>query len=195
MTAPKGKRLVVYGLVLLAAVVGLLIDRLHFSPSPAKGEDPVRPASTFVVAPSEPDQGDAAGPPIAPLFRSANGQAAASTVSPVRDAFAASPEMEEHYGRRRTKRGTQPGAGGEEPEVPIDAEAFLAKHKLHATSVQQKKSWAMIDDRVMRVGDNIDGFVLRRIDHYRVTFEGQDGSIDLVIAVGFGAKVPGTEPR
>lgn len=195
MTTPSSKRLILYGLLFLAAIVGLLVDRLHFSPSPAKGDDATQAVQPTAPASASPDIGDSIGPEIAAIFEPKSTAATAPAAEPIRDAFTTTPKMDEHFGRRTTRRSGQRPAGGEDEPDPIDTEAFLAKHKLQATSIQKKGSWALIDDRVLRVGDNLDGFLVRQIDHYRVTFEGQSGEFDLTLPVGLSAKVTTSAPR
>lgn len=204
MTHMGRRKALFYGLVLFAAVVGVVIDRTRFSPASARGEralpgSPVQPANT-----AEEFDPSTIGPPIALLFSHPAASPALDTSSTapsagpaVRDIFVASPAIQEYY------RGHRAGAGGGNTAAEANTEdsegktlaVFAQAHQLQATCAQGKRSWALIDNKVLRLGDNLDGFVLRQIDHYRVVFTHGEGKVDLPLPVPFTAKVPATEPR
>lgn len=196
MTTLSRKKVVFYALLMLAAVVGLLVDRLRFSPASAKGEN-VAPAP--VPSPVSPDRAsegeEIGGPVIASLFRAVTGGPEETSDDPNRDAFAVSPDMEEHYGHTPARRATDGTGDGSTTEETVDIGTFIERHRLQATSVQKNRAWALIDGRVLRMGDNLDGFTLRRIDHYRVTFECDGQSLDLTMPDPRETKVPAPDPR
>jgi hypothetical protein len=192
-----------YGLLLLAAVVGVVIDRTRFGPAAARGERSPSISAPPRAGGAEESDALTVGPAIAPVFDRPGGLAEKlASISPaagtaIRDIFTASPAIEQYYGPR--------GAGGERgksgPEAdPEELEAkalesFRQAHRLQATCLQAGRSWALIDDTVVRVGDNLDGFALRQIDHYRVVFTRGRNKVDLLLPVPSAAKVPATEPR
>ena len=187
--------MILYGLVLLAAVVGLLVDRLHFSPAAVRGESVLQAVQALIPTMQQPESQEGAGPAIAPLFKTTDQQHSTLGDGPVRNAFAPLAAIQEQSDRRPGRRGERTKADGGESETTTDADGFRAAHQLQATSLQKKGSWALIDDRVFRKGDKLDGFVLRQIDHYRVTFEADGVSVDLALPPPLDTKVPASQPR
>jgi hypothetical protein len=199
MTRIGRRKAVFYGLLLFAAVVGVIIDRTRFSPVPARGDrivpaGPQTPSAAGVEADTS-----TIGPSIAPVFDRPSGSpeeevpAGPPAVAAVRDAFTASPAIQQYY-RHRRPDGTGAGKAEDDPETQA-VQMFSQTHQLQATCVQGKRSWALVDNKVLRVGDNLDGFGLRQIDHYRVVFSRGGNNVDLRLAAPFAAKVPATEPR
>lgn len=62
------------------------------------------------------------------------------------------------------------GPGSSAGSDELDADGFIAAHQLQATCVRRGQQWAMIDGRWMTRGEELDGYVLKKIEHYQVTF-------------------------
>ena len=60
-----------------------------------------------------------------------------------------------------------------------NAEEFKQAHTLKGTFIRPPDVWVVMDDLILRVGDELDGFVIREIDHYRVVFERDENRIVL----------------
>lgn len=173
------KKLAFYGLVLVAALIGLVIDRTE-SASAA-------PASLLTAALSKANVDESAdkdrnmiGPTIATVFRNRipagdemEAAPAPGEITLIRDAFSLSKEMQDHY-ESSAQSAVQQEASQAAEQERIDREnaaTFMEAHTLKGTFTRPPDIWAVIDDLIMRAGDELDGFALRKIDLYRVVFE------------------------
>jgi len=162
------RKKLVYGLLLAAAVTGLLIDRLHPRRGPASAR---ADAVTAAAAPSPSSPADR-GPALAAVFdRPLESALPAGSRSGLRDGFAVTETI-----RRACEPQAAPNAGGGgdgqagAPE-PVDAaELFRASHRLRGTVFRGGQARALIDERLLAPGDELDGFRLERVEDYRAVF-------------------------
>ncbi len=191
------KKMVLYGFLLLAGGVGLLIDRMYVLPASAEAA-----GALDVALRSGRDSSESLpigeGPPLAAIFDPTKPSASAlegPDVTPesmiLRDAFGLTPVLREIYQARSEE---------EKKEKEIEAEkkaeerqrlrtAFQADHALRGVCIHPDDRWVIVDDRVLRIGDRLDGFVLREIHDYRAVFQGGKGSVELLLPRETAAKV------
>lgn len=184
------RKIILYGLILVGAVTGLVIDRLR----PADDEAALSGAGS--LAKTTPVAAAVLGPPIARIFLTPASKAAPD-VSPsarhdFRDAFALSAALKEYYeGPTQARQVEEQKQLAEAEEVALRqaAQAFAEHHHLKGTSFREDDAWALIDQDVYRLGQELDGFRLVRIDHYRVVFEKGECRVVLSLPVPLEAKV------
>jgi len=189
MTLSK-TRLTFYGLLLAAALAGLLISHTQSS----EAAPPQADAPAAAVLPSEePANKEPAiyTPPLASVFRThyASDQRTASQIvlsllGPVRDVFALSPTMDRYYRVRSTSSQNE-----EARQAQQSVDQFRAAHRLKGTFLQAHEKWAVIDGAIMRIGQTLDDFQLRKIEHYRVVFERGTETVVLELPDGLDAQV------
>jgi len=184
-------RLAFYGLLLAAALTGLLIPQTQSSEAaPPQSSDPV----AFVWKAQEPGSEESLvdTPPLASLFRSHHtsdqqrsaSQLVSSLLGPVRDVFALSSTMDRHY-RVRSARSQSEKA--RQAQQSIDQ--FRGAHRLQGTFLQAHDKWAVIDGAIVRVGQKLDAFQLQKIEHYRVVFKRGADTAVLELPDGLNAQV------
>ena len=178
------KRKTLYGLLLGAALLGLLIDRLQRRAAAPTG--PMAQAVRPVAAAPPPIH----APLIAAIFALTDSQPAGQRPAPVapRNAFACSTEMLRHY---KAAAGPTPKAPEQEQEdLRQEAGRFAAAHQLKGVQMTKQGRWAMIDGLLLRPGHQIEGWTLRQIDHYRVVFTRPGISVELRLPEPFETQVP-----
>jgi hypothetical protein len=174
MSKPNQKKAMLYGLLLSGAVIGLLFDRMRATGSVtapvvalagSAGVSPVAAASTPV---------EVKGPAIARVFTIAAGMSGSESrpaeAEVSRDAFNLTPKMRKFYADASPARKAEEARNAESDEElrRQELDRFQSAHKLKGTSLREGGAWAMIDSNVVRIGEQIDGFELRRIERYRV---------------------------
>ena len=189
MSMMMNKRKALYGLLLGAALLGLLIDRLQRGGASAAGPTAraVRPVA--VVRPPSP------APLIAAIFAVTDSRPVEdrSPGGPLRNAFACSPEMLSHYKAAAGPAPKPPEQQAAERRAALQAEAdlFAGAHQLKGVQIAGQGRWAMIDGQVLRVGQRLEGWTLRQIDHYRVVFTRPGGKLELRLPEPFKTQVSG----
>lgn len=194
MTKLGPKKLAMYGLMIAGALTGLIVDRMR---GPASAEAaPVAPgfATPAVQNPQSPaDTPRIDGPPIARVFEAspdsrtdsapAPDASALSDASAPRDAFALTPEMQDIYIDQPVEEPAKAEeAARNEAELARQAlERFVGSHQLKGTTLADDVSWAIINDRVVRVGERIGGFELVKVERYRVIL--QNGPSQAVLSL------------
>ena len=162
------RKKVVYGLLLAAAVTGLLIDRLH----PRSGPASARADAVTAGAVPPPSPARDGGPPLAAIFeKPLESGPPADPPSAFRDGFAVTDAVRracEPQEARDPGGGEGGQAGAAEPVAA--AEAFRAAHRLRGTVLRGGQARALVDDRLLTPGDELDGFRLERIEDYRAVF-------------------------
>jgi len=199
---PKGKKAAVYAFLLLAACVGLLIDRYCVPAIAAASGRPMKPAVRADVT----DDGRrlAIGPPMAAIFApprlaaiSSQQEGLSQAEALLRDAFTLSERMRRAY--QATSEQSEKVREAERQKEVADAreqtEAFAGSHSLKAVFLHPADRWAVVDDRILRVGDEIDGFALRRIGRYEAYFEKDGETVHLKLPRPGGSKGDGNEKR
>lgn len=176
MSKPNQKKAIIYGLLLGSVVIGLLFDRMRATGSataPAAalaGSASVSPVSV-AATPAE-----VKGPAIARIFTiAANMYGAESRPAEAelsRDAFNLTPKMRKFFAEASPTRKAEEARNAESDEELRRQELgrFQSTHKLKgtSTSLREGEAWALIDGIIVRKGEQIDGFELRRIERYRV---------------------------
>ncbi len=184
-------RLAFYGLLLAAALIGLLIPQTQSSKAaPPQSSESV----TFVWEGQEPgsEQSVVDTPRLASLFRSHQTsdqqrsvpQLVSRLLGPVRDVFAPSPTMDRHY---RARSESLQSETTRQAQQSIDQ--FRRAHRLQGTFLQAHGEWALVDSAIVRVGQKLDGFQLQKIEHYRVVFKRGADTVVLELPDGLNAQV------
>ncbi|HUW81567.1 MAG TPA: hypothetical protein VMZ31_02075 [Phycisphaerae bacterium] len=183
-------RLAFYGLLLAAALTGLLIPHTQSSEAaPPQPSDPVAPVSPAQEPTAEESVVDT--PPLASLFRSHHAsdqrtasQLVSSLLGPVRDVFVLSPTMDRHY---RVRSASSQNEKARQAQQSIDQ--FRGAHRLQGTFLQAHDKWAVVDGAIVRVGQKLDAFQLQKIEHYRVVFKRGADTVVLELPDGLNAQV------
>jgi hypothetical protein len=190
------KKTALYVFLLAAAGIGLLIDRSYAPPKAkgfvAGGGAPSRDSNSV-----EEESSWDIGPPIAALFASSRpATRPKERLSPaaagleVRDVFALSPRLQELYqAKTKLRRKAQETPKTKSEEARELAETFRKSHRLKGVFVRPADQWAVVDDRILRVGDRLDGFELRRIEDYRAFFAKEGLLVPLSLPRTLDAKV------
>lgn len=171
------KKIALYTLLLGAAGIGMTIDRLY-APVAAKTVTPLRLALQELTRTDEELPSDI-GPPIAAIFDPAKkaGSFAKTdgtdaSAEAVKDAFSLSSRMLDIYQRQATLavQAKEVVEKQKELEAQNRVTDFTGSHRLKATFLHPTDTWIVVDDRILRIGDQVDGFTLRRIERYRAVF-------------------------
>ncbi|HOJ74233.1 MAG TPA: hypothetical protein PK458_16610 [Phycisphaerae bacterium] len=179
------KKAMMYGLVLVAALFGLIIDRLSGGPAEASNTAQLVTPVGAVDA-NKPRAGtNVSGPAIAQVFEVLLKEQSGTPSRPVqtaqRDVFQLTPVMQAAFEemspeRKATRQKTL------ESELELrrqELARFQSAHTLKGTTLQGERSWAIIDDRVVRVGETVDGYQLVRVERYRVQLVKGDRTVTL----------------
>lgn len=136
-------------------VAAVLIDRLFIgSPAEAVAETArTSPKAAGAAAVAKVVATDLADPSLDRLERM-------RTYPTGRDVFQTTPRMLQHYENLEQLVGTEEGESGPKPGSP---EAFVAENRLQGTFAAGASILAIVNGRVLRVGDEIEGFRLERV--------------------------------
>ena len=197
------KKIALYAFLLLASGVGLLIDRLFARPG---GQSTGRVMGMVLAQPNSVSEENLSGigPPLAALFDpsrlgSAPDEAADPGAAPAasRDVFGLSHAMLVRYQSKAvpTEKERQVAEQKKAEEIRESAAAFGASHRLMGVFIGPADKWAIVDGRILRIGDQVDGFVLHRIDDYGAVFARGDDLRSLHLPTAFESKVGTAEPR
>ncbi len=179
------KKVIAYGLVLAAALIGLVVDRLGRTPDNTAALAPGGPALPRAGALRVADHTSVKGPAIARVFKAisqtGDDAQAGRGGTPVRNAFQMAPTMRTFYeagGPNRQAR-EQQKIQSEQERLRQEISNFQSAHKLRGTTLQEGLSWAIVDDSVVRLGEKIDGFELKSVERYRAQFVRGDATVIL----------------
>jgi len=170
------RRWIFLGVTALSAVA-FLVDRVFFSaPAPAAAETLVRsptprPSKSAVAAKAGPADPELFDPSLTYLDK-----LPPSNFN--RDIFAASPEMQKFYQKLEEKQNTDPTTKGPKPGTPA---AFATKHHLQATFNSPDGAIAAVDDKMVRVGEELGGFKLTRVGPYFAEFTRENDTVTIFI--------------
>ena len=192
----SSRKVIFYALLLVAVVTGLLIDRSQRASAAVDGT-----STQAVLGIEEGTASDfsAIGPPIAAVFqpdRKGGPRDSRTTRSQVmgrvRDAFAPSLAMQKHY---RTRLRSETGKKADEAQRKREqmrqiVDAFKNSHLLKGTFVQPDDVWAVINDQILRIGDQMAGFELCRVERYRVLFRKNEATVVLELPDASNTQVP-----
>jgi len=161
------KKLIYLGLLFVTGGV-FLVDRLFLdepetataqtAPVPAAGSEPPRPRQAAQTESQEaPD----------PSLNRLDELDELDDVPAPRDVFSPSVPMLMHYKLLQDADGERGEQTGPKPGSP---EAFEEQYELQGTFVSQGALLAVVNGRVLRLGDTVDGLRLAKIEPYRVEF-------------------------
>jgi len=182
------KKIALYGFLLFAAIMGLVIDRLYTPQSANAAIGGTRDRVRTPTGTDAEELGDI--PPVAAIFDPSRSTAASSahalksaTKVLKRDAFGLSAGMREVYQRKTAvvDQGRQSAKQRKAEQARDAADAFATSHRLEGTLLHPTDTRAVVDGRLLRIGDQLDGFELRRIERYRALFskDGKDFELKL----------------
>lgn len=160
-----------YGVVLAVGAAALIVDRMYFTP--ASTDAGLIPAATAVDGASLTNPGvavtgaQASGEPVAEQLK----QAAGGGLSDLPDAFA----MPAAWAKEAGVEGL--GSASE-----VTAMQFCGVHKLTAILHSGAMATVIVDGRLLRLGQCIDGFTLARVGSRWARFERSDVAVDLTMA-------------
>jgi len=193
MTLSRNK-LALYGFLTGAAALGLLIDRLYARPEVQPLLAVPSPTAQMGVSPADESPPDI-GPPLADIFRSSSrptdsmpARSVRPTTRPSRDAFSLTPAMRGIYKSRTdmVRQEQQKKEKESQDRKRLIAETFIKAHPLKGLILKFSDPRAIVGDRILRVGDRLDGFVLRHIGDYRARFESDEVVVELTIPKPLG---------
>jgi hypothetical protein len=190
MNKPGRRKLAIYGLMLGAALIGLMVDRLQ-GPSAAQAAGPGPAVHRVDGIQATNLNTDLKGPPIARIFqqdaKSDNSSESTVEAAAVRDAFALTSEMRALYAEEPPEKKAEAARAAEDAEQLRQREIddFQNTHKLKGTTLRDSEAWAIINEQIVRVGESIDGFELHRVERYRVYLEKGDITLVLQLPVPF----------
>jgi hypothetical protein len=162
----------ILGAVLVVGAIALSADRLFFLNSSASA-DTTPAASEYAVAAVTPSAAASSGaelslppqPPAAPA-------PAASIAQRLRDAAKAAPASgADAFAFGECWRETQAPAAAPDNSAALAAEQFKTTHHLTGVLTGNGRPVAMIDGRIVPVGQSIDGYRLIDVSHRSATFE------------------------
>ena len=163
--------------IVLLGLCALIMDRLFILPqsAPAEQSDYSVPADTEVAGMASTTT-EASGPES----QSVNPRLAkletlwsdkSLDVHRIRDAFSMPPAWQE---------GPSPGLAASIVSDPLSR--FVQRHRLMAVAVDSEQNTVYVDDRLLKVGQELDGFKLIAIDQQSATFEREGQRITLKLA-------------
>lgn len=171
----------ILGGVLVIGAIALSADRLFFlkNTSTEASQSSGAPASEYAIAPATRTQ-PAVGQPVALRAATANAVAVVSIAQRLREAMNSNPTTE-------PKDAFAIGAGwptateaaAETPAGASAAEIFKQTHRLTGVLSSNGRSLAMVDGKLVAVGQSVDGYRLAAISHRSATFEASNSQVTL----------------
>ncbi len=199
----REKKVALYAFLLVAAGIGLLIDRTYISRGPSQAA-----AAIAQRLGAGSDVGDLVmeAPPVAQIFQSLPTPGVPTGLmgtlqagSAVRDAFGLTPEMRKFYRTKeelmQKQKEMDEARQVEQAKAEEARSSFSDRHQLSGTFLHPTASWAIVDGRVLQIGDEIDGFTLRRVDGYRAVFAQGETVMELELPRATSTKVGPDEKR
>jgi len=156
----------IYVGVLALVVITFVVDRVFLGePESTYADEPLQQMTKAKAASKTPTNMQEPGEPVDPTLDRLE---QLSEALPDRDVFSLSGA----FLARQKKLEEEAAKVTEEKKAPkIDpAEIFAQSHSLQTTMVSENLSMAVIDGKVVRKGDTLDGFRLTHIDAYKVKF-------------------------
>jgi hypothetical protein len=193
MTNLTRNKKLMYALLLGAAMLGLLIDQAGWIESSRSAD---RSADPFAMSRTDAMSGqEHVGPAVAAIFAAYDHRESSEATeameatdhinlrSPTRDAFALTEEIAAFYEKHSAAAAdAQAEAQRAEQEAwEAVADTFRQDHALQGTFVHPENAWIIVDNRILRPGDTLNGFVLEEIDHYRAQFAKDDRTVELAL--------------
>lgn len=198
----RQKKAALYGFLLVAAGTGLAIDRMYgLSGGGRSVLDPRRALGNLE------SMGDDAsvvlGPPIAAVFEDSpiDAQVKSSadpTVTQVatRDVFSLSPTMVERFQNQpKAAQKAEQTVKKQIEETRELTEGFVKTHRLMGVFAGETDHWIVVNGRILRIGDVLDGFELRHVRDYGASFVKGKVQVELSMPRPLEAKVSGGASR
>lgn len=185
----------VYGAVLGIAVIVLVADRaMRQAPAPAEASD------SAAATPQRPTPARTTSPPssAAPMAEKASAHVDGSIKSQWLRDLPEVPEVRDLFAMARSKPPeTDEQASGQEGREndPDPSVSFADAHRLHATFQDGRVSYAVIDGRMIQVGQSIDGFRLESVSAYQATFCAGKHKAILSLSSSNSTPDPAEEPQ
>ncbi len=171
MSVSLNARQKIFIVVFIIAAGGLLFDRTILLPSQAqeaKNPDTMYPANSLVLSLNADAQQDIPGRRLTERLQTLY-QTHLTTTEARRDGFTLSPSWNKAIN----------GTGAE--SLSQTAAAFTRKYKLKAVISLGTQDQAFVNDRLIAIGDNLDGFTLTRLDEDHAVFERANESVSLAL--------------
>lgn len=168
------KRQKMLSAVFLIGVVGLVADRTILRPQggPQAASAGSLSAAPGAAAAANPASAPAPAPARAPLAERLNNLLSGQKTEPneLRDPFCLPATWSD-------------AVSVEGPRPADTVRRFLQKHQLNAVGEVQGKAQAQVDDRLLRPGQELDGFTLISVDYHSAVFErdGKQAVLDLIV--------------
>jgi hypothetical protein len=164
----------IFLVVTAVSAVAFLVDRFFLSaPAAAVAEGPTRTTKPRPVKPANAASAAVPDPELYDPSLSYLDKLPQSDFN--RDIFAASPEMRKFYQQLEEKQNTDPATKGAKPG---SLSAFADNHHLQATL---DGAIAVVDEKMLRVGQEYKGFKLTRVGPYDAEFTRNQEHITLYI--------------
>lgn len=162
----NNKRWIYVGTLALA-VIGFVVDQVFLAePENASAAEPLQLVKKTAVASNTPSATEEPGGEVDPTLDRLEQLPEAV---PGRDVFSLSGAFLDRQ-KKLEEEAAQAAKAAEIPKVD-PTETFAEQHTLQTTMVSRNLSLAVIDGKMVRVGDTLDGFRLVQIDSYRVKFQ------------------------
>jgi hypothetical protein len=197
------KKAIIYGFVFVAAVVGLVLDRMFYVPSTAKADNLVPDTGNKGPKAANSGEEEISGHQVAAIFKRDQDDTeqepaddAHNAGQSFRNAFAPSQYMQDYY--QSIKNENREGQSKKEKEEKSREQirkSFKSKHSLQATFIGREDPYAVVDGQVMGIGDKLDDLTLVTIGRYRIVFANNDLRIYLRLPLPFESKVTGNAQR
>ena len=173
-----GRKKLIYLGLLVSAGGAFIVDRLFLGEPETAAAAPSRPVKTTRKPaprkrPPKEKPPPAADPSLTWLNQLGEQQGQ-------RDVFVPSVDMLKYYKALRDPADEEEKEGGPDATSP---EAFEREHELQATCVSPDALMAVIDGKVRRLGEKIDGYRLTKIEAYRAEFRRGRDRVSLIIPV------------
>lgn len=199
----SSKKTALYAFLLVAAGLGLAIDRLYAPAEVKEAIAPLRLAFQEISAMGSDIPPDT-GPPIAALFDPIHKGSLATEdtkgldrPATTRDAFSLSSEMRNVYQRQKelAHKIEEMARKKQEEEARDIIAGFASAHKLQCIFLHATDKWIVVDGRFMRIGDTLGEFSLCEIERYRALFKTGSHLVALQLPAAVNTKVTASEQR
>lgn len=170
-----GRKQTIYGVVLGAAAIAFVIDRIFFTPASAEAAVPpamARPAAVETLA----------VPPAVPVTASCQAIPAGWLAGRLRAAApAANADLRDIFVAPASWRPAKPVAAIVAPKTQLFADAFRREHHLGGIVIDGRNSRAVVDGQLIPVGQSFDGFRLVSLSREAAQFVRGDEQVLLTL--------------
>ena len=173
------RKVLMYGVLGIAATA-FIVDRVFLSePAGAKAGTPAVSTSqarvkTTKKTPVDAVRNDSEHPALSHLSQLPD------TVGH-RNVFTPSPSMMSHLDQLPEAKSGRRGRSREKEQKEQGLKTFQDAHELQATAITPGTEMAIIDGKVLRIGETLDGFTLEGITPYTARFQQDDAVVELTL--------------